>query len=208
MAGVAHQIANSISIIRSHAEFCAEAPESEGAKESLEVIVRNIVSLQKRIDTIMNFSRPVIPQRSPERIASVLSETLSALRASGRLKGIKVHHKGGDKLKPVSLDRVRFASALEQLLLNAAEAMPSGGEISISFASSGGKQELRITDSGEGVDRKNMGTIFHPFFTTRPGKMGLGLTLARNVVRAHGGTLELESEHGKGTTAVIELPEA
>lgn len=208
VAGVAHQIANSISIIRSHAEFCSEAPEAEGAKESLDVIVRNIVALQKKIDTIMNFSRPVIPQRSPERVSSVLSEVLTSLRSSGRLKGVKVRQKGGDKLKDVSLDRVRFATALEQLLVNAAEAMPAGGEITISVSSSGGRQRLEIADTGEGVEKKNMGAIFHPFFTTRPGKMGLGLTLARNVVRAHGGTLELSSEHGKGATAIIELPEA
>jgi signal transduction histidine kinase len=208
VAGVAHQIANSISIIRSHAEFCSEAPESEGAKESLDVIVRNIVALQKKIDTIMNFSRPVIPQRSPERLSAAVSEALAAMRASGRLKGIKVKHKGGEKLKAVSLDRVRFASALEQLLQNAAEAMPAGGEITVSFSSADGRQRLEIADTGEGVEKKNMSTIFHPFFTTRPGKMGLGLTLARNIVRAHGGTLELKSEHGKGATAVIELPEA
>jgi len=208
VAGVAHQIANSISIIRSHAEFCAEAPDSEGAKESLDVIVRNIVALQKKIDTIMSFSRPVIPQRSPERLSSVVSETLAALRSAGRLKGIKVHHKDGEKLKSVNLDRVRFANAVEQLVVNAVEAMPGGGEISVSLSSSGGKQRLEISDNGEGVEKKNIGTVFHPFFTTRPGKMGLGLTLARNVVRAHGGTLELVSEPGKGATAIIELPEA
>jgi len=208
VAGVAHQIANSISIIRSHAEFCVEAPESEGARESLEVIVRNIVALQKKIDAIMNFSRPVIPQRSPERLSSVVSELLTSLRSSGRLKGIKVRNKGGEKLKPVSLDRVRFASALEQLFLNACDAMSSGGELVVSLSSAGGKQRLEIADNGEGVDKKNLGAIFHPFFTTRPGRMGLGLTLARNVVRAHGGTLELASGHGKGSTAIIELPEA
>ena len=208
VAGVAHQIANSISIIRSHAEFCSEAPEAEGARESLDVIVRNIVALQKKIDTIMNFSRPVIPQRSPERVASVVSEVLASLRAAGRLQGIRLTRKGGEDLKPVSLDRVRLAAALEQLLLNAAEALPSGGEITVDASSADGRQRLQITDNGEGVEKKNMGAIFHPFFTTRPGKMGLGLTLARNVVRAHGGTLELSSEHGKGTTATIELPEA
>ena len=98
VAGVAHQVANSISIIRSHAEFCVEAPEAEGAKESLNVIVRNIVNLQKKIDIIMNFSRPVIPQRSPARLSVVLSEVVSGLRASGRLDNIKVSLKGGDNL--------------------------------------------------------------------------------------------------------------
>jgi two-component system sensor histidine kinase FlrB len=65
-----------------------------------------------------------------------------------------------------------------------------------------------VTDTGEGIEKKNIGTVFHPFFTTRPGKMGLGLTLARNVAKAHGGTLELRSEPGRGTKAVLELPEA
>ncbi len=207
VAGVAHQVANSISIIRSHAEFCAEAPESDGARESLDVIVRNIVNLQKKIDLIMNFSRPVIPQRSPERLSVVVSEVLDGLRASGRMENVRVKVKGGEKLKPISIDRVRFAAAAEQLLLNAAESKPVGGEISISISSGGGKQRLEIADKGEGIERKNLASVFHPFFTTRPGKMGLGLTLARNVARAHGGSLELHSEAGKGTRAVMELPE-
>ncbi len=207
VAGVAHQVANSISIIRSHAEFCAEAPESDGARESLDVIVRNIVNLQKKIDLIMNFSRPVIPQRSPERLSAVVSEVLEGLRSSGRLENVRVKVKGGEKLKPISIDRVRFAAAAEQLLLNAAESMPAGGELSVSISSGGGKQRLEIADKGEGIERKNLASVFHPFFTTRHGKMGLGLTLARNVARAHGGSLELHSEAGKGTRAVMELPE-
>lgn len=207
VAGVAHQVANSISIIRSHAEFCVEAPESEGARESLDVIVRNIVNLQKKIDLIMNFSRPVIPQRSPERLSAVVSEVLEGLRASGRFENVRVRVKGGEKLKPISIDRVRFVAAAEQLLLNAAESMPGGGEISVSISSGGGKQRLEIADKGEGIEKKNLGSVFHPFFTTRHGKMGLGLTLARNVARAHGGSLELHSEARKGTRAVLELPE-
>jgi two-component system, NtrC family, sensor histidine kinase HydH len=207
VAGVAHQVANSISIIRSHAEFCSEAPDSERARESLDVIVRNIVSLQQKIDIIMSFSRPVIPQRSPERLGAVLEEVLEGLRASGRLGKIRFEIKGGEKLKPVSLDRVRFAAAVEQLLLNAAEAMPEGGVLGAVVTRGSGRQRLEITDTGPGVEKKHLGSVFHPFFTTKPGKMGLGLTLARNVARAHGGTLELHSEPGKGARAVMELPE-
>ena len=138
----------------------------------------------------------------------MLSEVIERLRASGRLENIKVNLKGGENLKPVGLDRVRFASALEQLLLNALEAMPGGGELTISLSDGGGKQCLKVADTGEGVEKKNLAAVFYPFFTTRPGKMGLGLTLARNVVRAHGGTLELLSEPGKGARAVLELPES
>ncbi len=208
VAGVAHQIANSISIIRSHAEFCAESPEADGAKESLSVIVRNIVALQKKIDTIMNFSRPVIPQRSPEKLEAVVSETIGALRAAGRLGKASAAVEAPGDLPSISVDRVRLAGAIEQLLLNAAEAMPGGGEIAVRISSSKGRQRIEIKDAGEGIERKNLGALFHPFFTTRPGKMGLGLTLARNVARAHGGTLELTGEPGRGARAVLELPES
>ncbi|PKM98092.1 MAG: hypothetical protein CVU79_04555 [Elusimicrobia bacterium HGW-Elusimicrobia-3] len=207
VAGVAHQIANSISIIRSHAEFCAEAPDADGARESLDVIVRNIVNLQKKIDIIMSFSRPVIPQRSPERLRAVVEEVLDGLRAAGKLERINVQLKGGEKTRPLSMDRVRFASAAEQLLLNAAEAMPDGGEISVSISGAGGRQRLEVSDTGPGIEKKNLGPAFHPFFTTKPGKMGLGLTLARNVARAHGGSLELHCEPGRGVRAVLDLPE-
>ncbi|OGR52495.1 MAG: hypothetical protein A2049_08195 [Elusimicrobia bacterium GWA2_62_23] len=207
VAGVAHQIANSISIIRSHAEFCVDSPDAEGARESLRVIVRNIVALQKKIDTIMNFSRPVIPQRSPERLEAVAREVLESLRVSGRLGKASVRVQAEDKLQAISVDRVRLAAALEQLLVNAVEAMPKGGEINLRVSSSNGRQLLEIKDPGEGVEKKNLAAIFHPFFTTRPGKMGLGLTLARNVARAHGGNLELFSEPGRGVRAVLTLPE-
>lgn len=207
VAGVAHQVANSISIIRSHAEFCAEAPESEGARESLAVIVRNIVGLQQKIDKIMNFSRPVIPQRSPELLQAIAAEELERLRGAGRLEGIKAAITASGDLKPLSVDRVRMAAAIEQLLANAVEAMPGGGELGIKVSTAGGKQRLEISDGGEGIEKKNLESVFHPFFTTRPGKMGLGLTLARNVAKAHGGTLELFSAPGGGVRAVIELPE-
>ncbi|PIU20516.1 MAG: hypothetical protein COT18_01785 [Elusimicrobia bacterium CG08_land_8_20_14_0_20_59_10] len=204
--GVAHQVANSISIIRSHAEFCAETPEADGARESLNVIVRNIVALQKKIAVIVDFSRPVIPQRSPERLAAVVSEIMDKLRSAGRFGGVKASLTGGEKLAPINIDRVRFAAAVEQLLANAVEAMPVKGELKVTLSAADGKQRLNISDDGAGIDKKNLAVVFHPFFTTRPGKMGLGLTLARNVARSHGGTLELVSEPGRGTVAVMELP--
>jgi signal transduction histidine kinase len=207
VAGVAHQIANSISIIRSHAEFCSDSPEAEGVGDSLRVIVRNIVALQKKIDTIMNFSRPVIPQRSPERLAAIVSETLEALRVSGRIGKMSARVETEGEVPAIGVDRVRLAAAIEQLLLNASEAMPHGGDLVARISSASGRQRLEIRDTGEGIEKKNLTAVFHPFFTTRPGKMGLGLTLARNIARAHGGNLELYGEPGAGARAVLTLPE-
>ena len=104
-------------------------------------------------------------------------------------------------------DSGQLEQVLMNLATNARDAMPGGGELTVTLSGGGGKQRLEVADTGAGVEKKNLGAVFHPFFTTRPGKMGLGLTLARNVVRAHGGTLELLSENGKGARAVLELPE-
>jgi chromosome segregation ATPase len=207
-AGIAHQTADSISIIRSHAEFCAESPEAEGARESLSVIVRNIAALQKKLEIIMNFSRPVIPRLSPEKLSVIASETLESLRAAGRLGTVRAGIEAQGELPPIRVDRVRLAAAIEQLLLNAVESRPRGGELLLKFSVSGGGQRLEITDTGEGVEKKNINAVFRPFFTTRPGKMGLGLALARNVALAHGGTLELDSQPGRGSRVVRELPGA
>lgn len=207
VAGVAHQVANSISIIRSHAEFCAEAPAAEGAKESLAIIVRNIVVLQKKIEAIINFSRPLLLQRSRERLADILEFVIKGLRSRGSLDGLKVTFRESGTNGPVQVDRTRLADAFENLLLNAAEASAPGSEIFVTLARAGGRQRVEVRDTGPGIEEKNLRAVFQPFFTTRPGKAGLGLALARGVAKAHGGTLELSSSAGKGTSAVLELPE-
>ncbi|MBU2483328.1 MAG: sensor histidine kinase, partial [Proteobacteria bacterium] len=87
-------------------------------------------------------------------------------------------------------------------------AMPGGGAIRVSARLSGtGAQALEITDTGAGIEPKNLSMVFHPFFTTRPGKPGLGLALVKNIIKAHGGTINISSEFKKGAVVTITLPE-
>ena len=207
LAGISHQVSNSVGIIRSNAEFCLEAPEPADLKEPLSAIVRNIISLQKKIEDMFGFSRPITLQYVDTGLRPVAEEALAAAGKVLDLSGLRVSFSEVPGLKALKADRVRLASALEQVFLNAADAMPGGGEIRVALKNDReGGQVIEIADTGGGIEPKNLSTVFHPFFTTKPGRMGLGLPLAKNIIKAHGGSIKISSTPGKGTVVSLTLP--
>jgi signal transduction histidine kinase len=113
-------------------------------------------------------------------------------------------------LPPVNLDRDLFKQALLNLFLNAQQAMPQGGELTIqawpaSYLPQGGVC-LNVIDTGQGMKREDLHRIFRPFFSTRAGGTGLGLPTTRRIVEGHGGTITVQSEVGRGTQFTIYLP--
>lgn len=112
---------------------------------------------------------------------------------------------------PVDLPRVRlevdqFRQALLNLMLNAQQAMQGGGELTIQAAAEPGWVRLELIDTGPGMSTDVQARVFKPFYTTKPGGNGLGLPITRKIIEAHGGTLELQSEPGKGTRFTLRLP--
>jgi len=207
LSGISHQVSNSVGIIRSNAEFCLEAPEAADIKESLGAIVRNIITLQKKIEDMLEFSRPVALQYVETRLRAAAEEALAGFAKSRDLSGVRVSFLEDPGLKAVKADRVRLVSALEQIFMNAVDAMPGGGELTVSLKNGpDAGQIIEITDTGDGIEPKNLAAVFHPFFTTRPGKMGLGLALAKNIIKAHGGSIKISSPPGRGAVVSIALP--
>ncbi len=109
-------------------------------------------------------------------------------------------------LPPVALDADLFKQALLNLLLNAQQAMPDGGELTIQAAADGDGVSLSVIDTGKGMTPEVAAKVFRPFFSTRPGGTGLGLATTRKIVEAHGGTIEVQSEVGRGSKFTIRLP--
>ena len=138
----------------------------------------------------------------------VTSEWLSGL-LGGEIGSIS-HERIGDGLVGmnlrVALDRDLFKQALLNLLLNAQQAMPRGGELTIQAAATPNGVVLSLIDTGEGMAPEVVAKAFKPFFSTKLGGSGLGLPTTRKIVLAHGGTLDLQSEVGKGTKFTISLP--
>jgi two-component system sensor histidine kinase HydH len=106
----------------------------------------------------------------------------------------------------VPLDRELFKQALLNLVLNAEQAMPDGGEIVLQTRLDGDAVYLDVIDTGKGIDPDDLPKLFRPFHTTKPGGTGLGLALTRKIVRAHGGEIAVQSEPGRGTRFTIRLP--
>ena len=107
---------------------------------------------------------------------------------------------------PLPLDRERVRQILWNLLLNAAQAMPNGGSIRISGEQVGNRVRMMVSDDGVGVDAKDVGRLFDPFYTTRVGGTGLGLATVDRCAREHGGEVWIRSKPGQGTTFAVWLP--
>jgi two-component system, NtrC family, sensor histidine kinase HydH len=104
------------------------------------------------------------------------------------------------------VDRQQFRQAVWNLCLNAAQAMPDGGELQVALAVTGGRLRLRVDDTGEGIAAADLGHIFEPFFSTKLDGTGLGLALVHRVVQDHGGEIDVRSRPGIGSTFTVTLP--
>jgi signal transduction histidine kinase len=145
----------------------------------------------------------------PAELGRVLEEMLDFFGPSARAANLDIKVYLPADLPAVALDRDLFKQALLNLLLNAEQAMKQGGELTLQAgALDKTVVELSLIDTGEGMPPEVRNKIFQPFFTTKPGGTGLGLPTVRRIVEAHGGTIDVQSEVGRGTKFTIRLPAA
>jgi signal transduction histidine kinase len=140
-------------------------------------------------------------------VAAVLEEVLVLLEHRPLPEGVKIV-RGFEAPLWAEVDADALRQALWNLCLNAAEAMPDGGELTIDAASVNGTFELRVTDTGRGIASADLAHVFEPFFSTKADGSGLGLALVHRVARDHGGAVDVRSAAGVGTTFTLTLPVA
>jgi nitrogen-specific signal transduction histidine kinase len=209
VSGIAHQVSNSISIIKSHSEFCLETSKDLSLKESMDIIQKNAVGLQKKVEEILDFTKPIVLQCRSFFLEDVMRNAINFVSKKCEIKNIKINVVKEEDIKPIKIDYVRMQDAFYQIILNAIEAMPKGGELKIELLRDGAsnKQMVKISDTGLGIEPRNLSVVSQPFFTTKVNKVGLGLSMAKNIVQAHSGHIKITSELGKGTTVECSLPE-
>lgn len=156
------------------------------------------------IDDISDLSKNVGVKIKPVDLNSLLEDAVSKV---GFPSDIRVSLRT-DIRDYVMLDGPMFLRVLVNLIMNAVQAMPKGGDLSVSASSQGGMIVIEVKDTGVGIPEENMGRLFEPLFTTKPQGTGLGLSVCKRIVEAHGGKIKVASEVGKGTTFSIEIPEA
>jgi signal transduction histidine kinase len=138
-------------------------------------------------------------------LEELLRETAEVTRAQMVRSGVQLETSYAE-LPPLNVDRALLKQALLNLVLNAIEAMPQGGRLTLGLERRGDRAEMRVTDTGKGIAPEHRARIFQLFFTTRPGGSGIGLASAYRAVQLHDGEIDFDSEVGRGTTFRIDLP--
>src|SRR6202158_4366144 len=175
--------------------------------EGTATLLAEINNLKTIIGRFSEFSRMPQPQRRPTQVNDVVRSVLRVFHAQLQEKNqINMRTELADALPEISADTDLLHRALQNLVLNAIDAMPQGGELSIRTATLGDRVEISVSDTGSGLTPEECGRLFTPYYTTKQHGTGLGLAIVQSVVSDHGGKISVESTQEKGTTFRIELP--
>lgn len=210
--GLAHEIRNPLSTMRMNLELLAEEFEDaeshrdRRALQKIERIHQESLRLQGILEDFLRFARVLDAEPVPTDLNDVVDDLRDFCEGQGAAAGIISRTQLDRRLPPVPLDVDLFKQALLNLILNAQHAMPDGGELMLTTRRDGPWAVLDVVDTGVGIPASDQPKVFDAFFSTRPGGSGLGLPTTRKIIEAHGGTIVLESEPGRGSRFSIRLP--
>ena len=203
--GVAHELRNPLAVMSNAVYYLSSiiTDADETTREYLEMISSEVGNAEGIVSDLLDFSRT----RSLEREEVTASELVArVLEKRPSPEKVKVTTGIPPELPPVFVDPRQIGQVLGNLVANACHAMAEGGNLTISAQAEKKKVSLFIADTGCGISKENMEKIFEPLFTTRARGIGLGLAVSRNLVELNGGSIEVQSEEGKGSTFTVTLP--
>jgi signal transduction histidine kinase len=206
-AGLAHEIKNPLTSIKIIVQAMSKDPGDPGTmEEDLKVVLQQVEQVDKVLSRFLEFARPDPLRSEWTHLEQVISESMRLMDLHLRKYSIQVHLQIPDSLPLIKIDASKMKQALVNLMLNAVEAMPKGGDLWIRAEKLNKGVSIEVEDSGKGVPPKLSQHIFDPFVTTKPGGTGLGLPVAHTIITDHGGTLELVQRAGRGALFRIFLP--
>jgi two-component system sensor histidine kinase HydH len=212
-AVLAHEIRNPLGAIKGLAQFLGEKQQGDPAhQEMTQTIAREATRLERLVGDLLTYARPRPPERHPTDILATLREVVALAGPAAEAAGVKLGMESPDGLPRVTADPEQMKQLFGNLVLNALQAMPNGGMLTVAarpagVARAGPGVEIRITDTGGGIPEADLPRIFEPFYTLRAKGTGLGLAICRQIAQAHGGTIEIARTGPEGTTVVVTLPE-
>ena len=206
-AQVAHEVKNPLAGLLLYALHLKSKAATFSEKEAylVDKIVDTINHLNSRVEQILGFARPVNLNVRSENLNDIMNDVLDLLRPQLATNKVEVHLSTGHDTHLLA-DESSMRGALMNLILNAIEAMPTGGALTIDAEQTADTLKIAITDTGRGIGEEEAKKIFEPFYTTKEQGLGLGMPYARKIIEQHGGTIALESRPGKGTTISVALP--
>ncbi|MBN1855150.1 MAG: sensor histidine kinase [Pirellulales bacterium] len=210
--GLAHEIKNPLSTIRLNMELLLEDldnPQSDRqrrARKRIDVMQRECQRLTELLDHFLDYAKVRTARTEPSDLNAEIASVLDFFAPEARQAGIEIIRYLDPDLPSVLLDREQFRGALLNLILNAKQAMPDGGELLVRTVSKSDKVAIYLIDTGCGMDDRTAARMFEAFYSTKPGGSGLGLPTTQKIIAGHGGRISVQSEVGHGTQFVIELP--
>ncbi len=209
-SGIAHEINNPLTGILTYSSLLMEELKGTPYEEDLKTIREETLRCRKIVRGLLDFARDYKPEKVSVNLNALIEETLGLLEKHVNFQNIKILKNLASDLPEVKVDPDEFRSVINNLAVNAADAMPNGGQLTIttSYDRESNRVVIRVSDTGVGISEENLKKIFEPFFTTKEkGKgTGLGLSMTYGVVKRHGGTIDVRSNVGEGTEFIITLP--
>jgi len=212
-AGVAHEVKNPLNSMRLWLENLKESLSFDGfydgdgpSRQAVQVLDKEIDRLDQVVKRFLDFTRPMDVRLEATQLAELLREVLEVAKPQLQQSNIQIAQLLPIDVPEVYVDRALLKQAVLNLVLNASEAMPNGGQLRMVLSRRGEMAEIMVGDTGNGIPPENQQKIFQLFFTTRPGGSGIGLASTFRIVQLHNGSIDFTSEVGRGTTFRIELP--
>jgi len=205
--GVSHELRNPLATI-SNAVYYLQMTLPDADKtttEYLELISEQVHRAGKIVSDLLDFSRDTTADREEVAVTQLVREVLERQAAPER---VKVSVRIPQDLPRVFVDARQIGQVLDNLVTNAYQAMPEGGTLSIRAEAQEGQVHVSVMDTGVGISKENMERLFEPLFSTKPRGIGLGLAVSKIFIEANRGSIEVESEEGKGSTFTVILPTA
>ncbi len=208
LAALAHDLRNPLGVIRSSAQLVIEDQQSPTVKQEVaRYIIDEVDRLTHRINDFLRYARQKPPEPKQLPAEQIAQAAIVRWKAQGGYQHLVIDQRYGADLPPVYVDPDQVKEALVNLLINAREAMPDQGQVTItSRKGQEGTVEVEVADTGCGIPKAHLGRIFEPFFTSKEYGTGLGLTNVKRLVEDNGGTIEVRSEEGKGSRFIVRLP--
>lgn len=212
-AGVAHEVKNPLHALRLNLHLLTQELAVIGRADAevdgyLSILRVEIQRIQRIVENFLRFARPPIPETKPLDLNGTIERVLSLVAFEADARGLIVQRELDPCLEAIPADDAQLAQVFLNVALNALQAMPPGGTLTVRTRADGASVETLFKDTGDGIRPEHLPHLFDPYFTTRPAGVGLGLAIAHRIVEGHHGTIDVDSELGAGTAVRIRLPRA
>lgn len=208
-AGIAHEINNPLTgLLLTATTMRGSITEDSPERENLELVIRETERCRDIVRGLLDFARQTPTTKALGRIEDVVERSVQIVQSQAEVAHIPIRMPDTRDLPPLMMDDKQMQQVFVNLLVNALDAMPDGGSILVEWRDLGGREvEVDVVDTGVGIPKEHLASLFEPFFSTKGSKgTGLGLAICWGIVEQHGGRIDVRSAVGRGTTFTVRLP--